>query len=163
MRAMLKKSMVPGIEPVDLNQVAVQVVDLLHGEIVHRNAKVELVLDGDLPLAAAGRVEIQQVLMNLVLNGLDAMEQGGGDRKLIVTTTTRDGEVRLSIRDGGPGIAAEIIDRLFEPFVSTKPGGLGLGLTISRGIVERFHGKLSAKNDAAGGAEFELVLPAVHD
>jgi signal transduction histidine kinase len=161
MRAMLKKTMVTDVVPVDLNQEALQVMDLLHGEIVHRNVEVELVLAADLPMAAAGRVELQQVLMNLVLNGLDAMDHGGRDRRLVVRTCARDGEVSLSIRDGGPGIAAEIIDRLFEPFVSTKPGGLGLGLTISRGIVERFRGRLLAGNEAGGGARFELLLPAI--
>lgn len=163
MRAMFKKSAVADLEPVDLNELVVQVLQILHAEIVHRRVEVDLALEGNLPLAAACRVEIQQVLMNLVLNGLDAMEEGEGVPKLFVSTSARDGEVVLGIRDGGPGIATDIMSRLFEPFVSTKQGGLGLGLAISRGIAERFQGKLLAENDPRGGARFELVLPAAGD
>lgn len=159
MRAMFRKESVTEAQPIDANETVQQVLALLHSEIVRRRVKVELDLSADLPAAAASRVEIQQVLINLVMNGLDAMKSDGG--QLWISTRGNDGQIELRVRDRGPGISPEMMGRLFEPFVSTKHGGLGLGLAISRGIAERFRGKLLAENHSGGGAEFCLVLPAI--
>ncbi len=79
---------------------------------------------------------------------------------LEIETVHEDHQLHLVVRDHGPGVPAEMMPRLFEPFITTKPGGLGLGLAISRGIAERFHGELTAENHPDGGAVFRLLLPA---
>ncbi|WP_367870876.1 two-component regulator propeller domain-containing protein [Luteolibacter sp. Populi] len=160
MRAMFKKEAAPEPQAVDLNEAVTQTMGLLHSEIVGRKVKMDLHLSENLPPAQAGRVEIQQVLINLVLNALDAMNGSPEGGRIVVVTSLQDvDKIELSVHDGGPGIPPEMIDRLFEPFVSTKHGGLGLGLAISRGIAGRFHGKLLAENHPEGGAVFRLILP----
>jgi PAS domain S-box-containing protein len=161
MRAMFRKDPVTEANAIDLNESLDQVLGLLHSEIVSRKAKIELRLGVGLPPAAAGRVEVQQVILNLVINGMDAMK---GERKgvlLEIATWQEDGHLHLVVRDHGPGIPEAMMPRLFEPFLTTKSGGLGLGLAISRGIAERFRGELTAENHPEGGALFRLTLPAV--
>lgn len=160
MRAMFRKDPVTEPQPVDLNESVDQVLVLLHSEIIGRKAKVELHPGVGLPPAAAGRVEVQQVIINLVLNGLDAMKGASRGALLEIATLQEDGQVHLVVRDHGPGIPAEMMPRLFEAFVTTKAGGLGLGLAISRGIAERFRGELKAENHPDGGAVLRLILPA---
>jgi len=159
MRAMFRKEPVGEVPPVDLNEALHQVLVLLHGEILGRKAKVELDLPAGLPPAVVGRVEVQQVIMNLVLNGLDAMRGADREARLEIATARHGAELELSVRDHGPGIPAAAMPRLFEPFITTKPGGIGLGLAISRGIAERFGGSLQAEHPAGGGARFRLRLP----
>jgi two-component system sensor kinase FixL len=163
MRAMFKKDSVTDAQQVNLNESVTQVLNLLHSEIVSRKVKLETRLEPGLPTVSAGRVEIQQVLINLIMNALDAMKGMKQGASLEISTCHTDGQVRLGIRDHGQGISADMIERLFEPFVSTKHGGLGLGLAISRSIVQRFRGELRAENDPAGGAQFHLTLPATPD
>jgi PAS domain S-box-containing protein len=160
MRAMFRKDPVAAIQTFDLNEAAQQVLGLLHSEVISRKAKIEFRPDPGLLEAAAGRVEVQQVIINLVLNGLDAMKGAGEGMVLEIETVHEDHQLHLVVRDHGPGVPAEMMPRLFEPFITTKPGGLGLGLAISRGIAERFHGELTAENHPDGGAVFRLLLPA---
>ncbi|NBV86209.1 MAG: PAS domain S-box protein [Verrucomicrobia bacterium] len=161
-RALFKKDLIAHTVPVDLNSAVRQVLTLLRSEILARKARVEFIAAESLPLGKAVRVEIQQVLINLLVNGLDAI---GTDAKneegatIEISTTVTEGYVVVSVRDHGPGIACEVIDRLFEPFASTKPDGLGLGLAISRRIMVRFSGKLVAENHPEGGAVFRMLLP----
>jgi signal transduction histidine kinase len=159
MRAMLKKDAGSEPQPVGVNDTVTQVLSLLNGEMVSRKVVPELHLADNLPPALAGRVEIQQILINLVLNALDAMNDLESGGSLEVTTRRINGFLEILLRDTGPGVPAEMMDRLFEPFVSTKHGGLGLGLAISRSIAERFHGGLLVENDPRGGAVFRLRLP----
>lgn len=159
MRAMFKKDAAVEMQPVDLNDELTQVLKLLHSEIVGRHVHVELHLENALPVVHVGRVEIQQVLMNLILNSLDAMKAGVTQRHLKITTGRQDDRVVVRVHDNGPGIPEEMLERLFEPFFSTKPGGLGLGLAISRSIMEQFGGRLQAENHAAGGAVFSMAFP----
>jgi two-component system sensor kinase FixL len=162
MRAMFKKDAVMELQPVDLNDAVTQVCGLLHSEIVVKKARIELDLEEALPLVMAGRVEIQQVLINLILNSLDAMKAAGcRDARIHISTCSASGGVILCVRDNGPGIPLEMKARLFEAFVTTKPGGLGLGLAISHGIIRRFEGDLSGDNPPGGGALFRVTLPAV--
>lgn len=162
MRAMFKKDAVMELQPVDLNDAVTQVCGLLHSEIVVKKARIELDLEESLPLVMAGRVEIQQVLINLILNSLDAMKAAGScDARIHIGTSSGSGHVILCVRDNGPGIPAEMKARLFEAFVTTKPGGLGLGLAISHGIIRRFEGEMSGENPPGGGAMFRINLPAV--
>lgn len=159
MRAMFRKDSVTEAPAIDLNESLDQVLGLLHSEIVSRKAKIELRLGVGLPPAAAGRVEVQQVILNLVINGMDAMKGTAKDLLLEIATWQEDGRLHLAVRDHGPGIPEAMMPRLFEPFLTTKPGGLGLGLAISRGIAERFRGELTAENHPEGGALFRLTLP----
>jgi PAS domain S-box-containing protein len=159
MRAMFRKDPVTEPQPVDLNESVDQVLSLVHSEVVGRKAKVEFRPGSGLPPAAAGRVEVQQIILNLVLNGLDAMKGAAREGLLEITTSQEGDQLQLTVRDHGPGIPAELMPRLFEPFVTTKSGGLGLGLAISRGIAERFRGGLKAENHPEGGAEFRVTLP----
>jgi two-component system, LuxR family, sensor kinase FixL len=159
MRAMFKKDAPAEPQPVDVNESVNQVLNLLHGEIVARKAKVVLVPGEGLPPVRAGRVEVQQMLINLVLNSLDAIKSDPLHGAVEITSLRHGRWVIVSVNDNGPGIPEEIMQRLFEPFVSTKSGGLGLGLAISRSIAERFGGELLAKNRPEGGAVFQMVLP----
>jgi two-component system sensor kinase FixL len=161
MRAMFKKESLVERQPVSLNDAVNQVCGLLHSEIVVRKAKVVLSLAESLPEVMAGRVEIQQVLINLVLNSLDAIKAAGNSHGQVhITTEHRDGRVIVSVSDNGPGITPEIQARLFEAFATSKPGGLGLGLAISMGIIKNFEGELTGGNQPGGGAVFCISLPA---
>lgn len=100
--------------------------------------------------------QIQQLLLNLVLNSLDAMPNGGN---LELETTLNDSEIEIAVRDSGPGIEANMMENLFTPFVTNKPNGVGLGLGICRRIAEWHHGSLSGSNRPTSGAQFLLKLP----
>jgi two-component system, LuxR family, sensor kinase FixL len=159
MRAMFKKDAQHETEAVCVNDAVNQGLSLLHAEIVTRKAAVVLHLGEGLPAVRAGRVEVQQVLINLIINGLDAMKTTGTPPgPMNISTACSDGHVIISVRDAGPGIPLEIMERLFEPFVSTKTGGLGLGLAISRRIMDEFGGELRAENHPDGGAVFHIVF-----
>lgn len=163
MRAMFKKDAPPNPQPVDPDECVTQVVSLLRSEIISRKVTVEHHPSAGRISAMAGRVEVQQVLINLLLNALDAMANGvdPGSRHIQVTTHAGRGRVMVCVRDHGPGVPDDIRARLFEPFNSTKPGGLGLGLAISRSIARRFGGDLTVENHPEGGAVFCLSMPAV--
>jgi len=159
MRAMLKKDAPAEPQCLSLNDSVTQVLSLLHGEIIGRRQEVAVQLDTTLPTVRAKRVEIQQVLINLVINGLDAMSEGARRGTLQVSTVRHADAVVVSVHDAGPGIPPAVMSRLFDPFFSTKPGGLGLGLSISQSIMERFGGELQAANHPGGGAVFRMILP----
>jgi C4-dicarboxylate-specific signal transduction histidine kinase len=160
---MFKKDSLPRVQAVDLNGVVTDVLQVLHNAIFARQVTVEVDAATTMPSVAANRVEIQQVLINLLLNSLDAL--GGPDMGRIDIATGREGDLGVvTVRDNGPGIPPDMADRLFEPFSSTKPDGLGLGLSISRRIVERFGGRLvAACENGQTGAVFRLTLPVVTD
>jgi len=160
LRAMFRKDGPTGAQPMDLNEAVVQTLELLNSEIIARKVKLVLQLGADLPPASAGRVEIQQVLINLVLNALDALKSDALRGLLEIATEHRTGWLHLTVRDNGPGIPEALKGCLFDPFVSSKQGGLGLGLAICRSIADRYHGKLVAENLPAGGALFRLTVPA---
>jgi two-component system, LuxR family, sensor kinase FixL len=112
-------------------------------------------------LVFADRVQIQQVLVNLMRNALEAMSESQR-RELVVTTTLRDQEtVEISVADSGPGLDREVVERLFQPFVSTKRSGMGLGLSICRTIVEAHGGQLWSEPNPTGGTIFGFSLAAV--
>ena len=126
------------------------------------NVRLTLDLAPALEQVIVNRVEIQQVVLNLVRNAIEALEGVPPDRRDIVLRTAMgpDSNVELSVSDSGPGVDPNIVDRLFAPFVTTKPAGTGLGLAISRSIVEAHKGTLRYRPDGArGGACFVLRLP----
>jgi signal transduction histidine kinase len=104
---------------------------------------------------------LQQVLLNLILNAMEAMANQPPERRRLTVRTsgTNNGTVELSVADSGPGIPADNLPRLFEPFFTTKESGIGMGLSISRKIVEAHHGRIWAENRPAGGAVFHVTLP----
>jgi len=158
-RALLRKQD-PISTTVDLNEVCRNTAKLVEHEVTGRQARLVLRLGADVPPVRGDPVQLQQVLINLTLNALDAVSASPSDREAAITTARNNGEVEVHISDTGPGLSSAVQQRLFEPFFSTKPHGLGMGLTIVRSIVERHHGNLRAENRSVGGALFTVTLPA---
>lgn len=144
---------------VDLNAICRQAVRLVQREAWLRHTQLELTADPTLPPVLGDPVQLQQVLLNLVLNAVDAASSSADDRKVTLRTALSDGMVELSVSDTGPGLPPTTQQHLFEPFFSSKPDGLGLGLVIVRSIVERHHGRVRATNHGSGGAVFRIELP----
>ena len=144
-----------------LNQVIRESADLMHSEFVFKGVTLDLRLASDLPPVAGNHIELQQVIMNLFINAVDALAaQAPGSRCLQVTTTCEESTtIHASVHDSGPGIPPEQLPCLFEPFFTTKAAGMGLGLAICRSIIEAHEGRLWAKNNPDGGATFHLTLP----
>ncbi len=146
----------------DLNKVVGDVAGLLHSELVALDVPLVLDLQPDLPRIEAGEIELQQALLNLMINGLDAQRKTGPARRRLTVRTRHDGDrVVLAVSDHGTGITEGELPQLFEPFFSTKPQGLGMGLAICRRVAETHHAHLGAENNPGGGATFFLALPTV--
>jgi len=149
-------------QPVDLNEVVRETLDLAIGELLSRRVTVTRALADSIPRVEADRVQLQQVVLNLVMNACDAMDATpAADRRLLVTTANGDGLVRLAVADHGGGIPEGQLERVFEPFVTFRDQGLGLGLAISRSIVTDHGGSIRAENNPEGGATFHCALPAM--
>jgi PAS domain S-box-containing protein len=149
------------LEPLDLNEATREVLALSLSELQRNRVVVQSDLADDLPRVTGDRVQLQQVIINLLRNASDAM--AGIDerpRKLSIRTEREDGDhVRLTVRDAGVGIDSEQRERLFEAFHTTKRGGMGIGLSVSRSIVERHHGRLWAEPNDGPGATFAFSIP----
>lgn len=159
MRALLRKGEL-AMEPFDLNQAITDVMHLVGAELARRHVTVAMDL-GPLPPIRADRVHIQQVLLNLIHNGMDAMAELPFALRRLDIQTRRAGPdaASITVSDAGPGIAPERRARLFESFYTTKKDGLGLGLAIARNIVQAHGGQIEAERGARGGAMFRVVLP----
>ncbi len=166
LRAMLKRdSTAAGVTHVDVNDVIRSVERIAHGDAnLH---KVTLHLDlSDVPPVRGDSVQLEQVILNLMLNAFSAMSATGfdGARRLIVRTNSIDAShVLVEVQDSGTGIAADKLESIFDPFVTSKPEGLGMGLSICRSIIERHGGKISAANNPDRGATFSITLPVSRD
>jgi two-component system sensor kinase FixL len=160
LRALFKKGEV-AFQPTDLGATSLDVLRLIRSELVAHDIAVETDLRPSVPLVRADRIQIQQVLLNLVKNASDAMTAvPAGDRRLTLAVHGNgDGHVRVAVHDTGTGIPSDVLDRLFQPFVTTKPDGMGLGLAVCRTILEAHGGTLRASNNADRGATFEFTLP----
>lgn len=159
LRTMLQKRDHEASEVLDLNDVAKDVARLLNSEAAARNVDVVLRLAPDLPPVRAGRVEMQQVLLNLMVNGMDAMRDvPARARRLTVSTSATGEQVTVAIADQGSGIPPALLHDIFRPFFTTKEQGLGMGLAISRSLVEAYAGTLTADNLPGGGARFMATL-----
>ena len=160
LRGLLRKG---NLEPAALaiNEIVGEVARLVSADAVVRNVSVRLELAPDLPPVWGDRVQLQQVVLNLLLNGLDAMLEGGGeDRSLVLQTIRMSPDiVEVAVRDSGAGIDEAALDQVFQAFYTTKVAGMGMGLTIARAIVEAHGGRLTARNNPAGGATFAFTLP----
>ena len=146
--------------PLDLNEVITEGAALLQREIQNHRIVLQLDLARDLPPVLAGRVELQQVVINLMMNGMQAMEPvTDRPRRLVVRSSRHDDEVLVSVRDTGVGIDPDNIDRLFNAFFTTRANGMGMGLSIGRSIVESYGGRIWASNNDGPGTTFQFALP----
>jgi two-component system sensor kinase FixL len=147
--------------PLEVGQILRDTTTLLRPDAAARRVRLELDIPDGLPPVLGDRVQLQQVLLNLILNALDALKGvGGQDRTVSMAARCEtDQVVEISVADNGRGIAPDQIDRIFEPFFSTKSRGLGMGLSISRTVIEAHGGRLWAENSADGGATLRMTLP----
>jgi two-component system sensor kinase FixL len=151
--------------PLDLAGTVLDVVRLLHGDATLRSSRVALDVRPDLPPVRGDRVQLQQVALNLLLNAFEAMKGGPASERRVVVQADLEGPrtVRVAVRDRGPGLSGDEIDRIFQPFYTTKREGLGLGLSISRSIIEAHGGRLWAQNNPDRGATFYFTVPVRDD
>jgi len=147
--------------PVDFNEIALEAIQSMRSELNVHNVTVRWELITDMPLVDGNRHQLQQVILNLVHNALDAMDRITDRSRVLWLKTERRGrdEVVVSVQDSGPGIDPKRLDDIFDVFVTTKAQGTGLGLAICRTIIERHGGHLTASSDGNSGTLFQLVLP----
>jgi C4-dicarboxylate-specific signal transduction histidine kinase len=159
-RDLVKKSP-PKRDSLAINNVIGQVIELTQAEAARHDVSIQTIFADRLPKVIGDRVELQQVTLNLILNAIEAMsETTGGKRELLIQTARADAEsIRVSITDSGPGLSAEGLARLFEPFYTTKSGGLGVGLSICRSIIIAHGGRLWATANEPRGAVFQFTVP----
>jgi PAS domain S-box-containing protein len=148
----------PQRELIDLNEIIRQMVILLHDAANRHSVSIGTDLDAALPMTTADRVQLQQVLMNLMLNGIEAMKDESGELS-VTSKRTENGELLIAVSDSGIGLPGEEPERIFEAFFTTKPQGTGMGLSISRRIIESHGGRLWASPNAGRGAAFQFTLP----
>ncbi len=167
LRAMLKRdSPVAGLTNVDVNTVIRTVERIVHGDANLHKVTVHLDLSSDVRPVKGDSVQLQQVILNLMLNAFSAMSETGldGARRLVVRTNSIEtSNVLVEVQDSGTGIAAEKLESIFAPFITSKPEGLGMGLSICRSIIERHGGTISAANNPGRGATFSITLPAARE
>ena len=164
-RELIKKAP-PRKDGVAVNDAIREVIALTHGEVAKAGVEVQTRLQDGLPLIQGDRVQLQQVILNLIINAVEAMDGigdgiGDGPREMLISTGTAvSGDVRVAVRDSGPGLDPVKLERLFEAFYTTKPGGLGMGLSICRSIIEAHGGRLWAEANEPRGAIFQFTVPA---
>jgi NO-binding membrane sensor protein with MHYT domain/anti-sigma regulatory factor (Ser/Thr protein kinase) len=151
----------PQRESVDVNEIIREMIVLLRHETKRHSITVREELAADLPHVTADRVQLQQVMMNLITNGIDAMKDVDGPRELAIKSQRLEREqLMVRVSDTGVGLPPQQADQIFRPFFTTKPHGTGMGLSISRSIVESHNGRLWAADNGSRGASFHLALPA---
>jgi PAS domain S-box-containing protein len=146
--------------PVDVNEVIREVVALAQGRVERNHVRCTTDLDGDIPRVMGDRIQLQQVIFNLVANGLDAMHDVDRERQLTLRTWRETSDVLVAVSDTGSGLDPREAERIFDPFFTTKPEGMGMGLAITRSIVQAHGGRLWAVSNPTGGATFHIILPA---
>jgi PAS domain S-box-containing protein len=159
LRSLYKKAP-PKQELVAINEVVSEMAGMMRGEARGNGVSIRTDLKDDLPMTLTDRVQLQQVLMNLMLNGIEAMKDTGG----VLTVKSQlgeDGQIQISVHDTGPGLPLGKVDQIFDAFFTTKPQGSGMGLAISKSIVESQGGRIWANGNGGRGATFHFTLPAV--
>jgi two-component system sensor kinase FixL len=159
LRSLLKKG-VPENKPLDINVVINEVVALLSTDAAVRSSVIKTELDVNLPLIHGDRIQLQQVLLNLISNSFDALENSLDPREILIRTWRKDTDtIIVEVKDSGCGIPAQNMSKLFTHFFTNKPDGLGMGLSISRSIIESHSGRLDVKNNSDRGATFYFTIP----
>jgi C4-dicarboxylate-specific signal transduction histidine kinase len=160
-RKLITKTPAPRDDCLDINEAIREMIVLTRGEALKNGVTVQMQLEG-LPLIQGDRVQLQQVVLNLILNAVEAMSSVDGARRELSISTERRGadEVLVAVRDSGPGIDPEHLERVFDSFYTTKPSGIGLGLSICRSIIDAHGGRLWAAANEPRGAAFQFTLPA---
>jgi two-component system sensor kinase FixL len=159
LRSLLKKS-APEMKPLDMNTIIHETVVLISTDATMRNDALKIELESNLPLVRGDRVQLQQVLLNLISNSFDAMESSQGAHEILIRTLRKDADtVVVEVKDSGCGIPVNNIPKLFTHFFTSKPDGLGMGLSISRSIVEAHGGRLDVENNPDRGATFSFTIP----
>jgi signal transduction histidine kinase len=151
----------PQRELVDVNEIIREMIVLLRDKANRGSVSIRTECDAGLERISADRVQLQQVLMNLMLNGIEAMNDTGGE-VTVTSKRTADGQLLISVSDSGIGITPDRADRIFEAFFTTKPQGTGMGLSISRRIIESHGGRLWASANSGRGTTFHFTLAASH-
>jgi signal transduction histidine kinase len=159
---LLFKKIAPERELVDINEVIREMIVLLRSETARCLISLQTELAANLPQVMGDRVQLQQVMMNLAMNGIDAMADVAWTRELVIRSQlTEDGLLTVSVSDSGIGLPPEWVAHIFDAFFTTKPHGTGMGLRISRSIVEAHGGRLWASENIPRGASFHFTLPTV--
>jgi signal transduction histidine kinase len=158
LKSFYKKDVSPQRGVVSVNELVAEMLMLLRSEADRHSVVMRTDLATDLPSVKADPVLLQQVLMNLMLNGMEAMSERGGELK--ISTRREDVEANVSVSDTGTGIPADKMEQIFKAFVTTKIGGTGMGLAISRTIIESHGGRLWADTNPERGATFHFTLPS---
>jgi signal transduction histidine kinase len=159
-RALVKKT--PAHKDVlDLNRIVLDVVALTRGELLRNGVTLQTQLVDGLPVVEGDRVQLQQVLLNLIMNAVEAMKEVAGKRLLLIGTARDEaGGVRVAVQDSGIGLKPDSAERLFRAFYTTKPDGMGMGLSICSSIIQAHGGRVWASANAGPGASFQFTLPA---
>ncbi len=160
-RTLLRKSDLT-MQPLDINEMVSDVLRLANGDALRRHTQFHRNLAAPLPLVKGDNVHLQQVLLNLILNGMDAMNQAPESERHLFVSTVLDGDesVEVSVRDAGHGLPAERLSQIFDSFFTTKPDGMGVGLSIARSIIEAHRGRIWAENNTPEkGATFHFTVP----
>jgi C4-dicarboxylate-specific signal transduction histidine kinase len=159
-RALMKKAP-PRKDRLEINQVILEIIEITRGEAVKHRISVLTELASHLAVVEADRIQLHQVLLNLIVNAIEAMGAANeGPRELLISTAkVETGGVLFAVQDSGPGLDAAMLDRVIESFYTTKPAGLGLGLSICRSIIEANGGRLWASRNPRRGATFQFTLP----
>jgi signal transduction histidine kinase len=150
------------LESLDLNEVTREVIALTLSDLQRNRVVLQSELAEDLPTITGDRIQLQQVILNLLRNASDAMvDVDDRPRQLLIRTEREDGDrARVSVRDAGVGVAPQNVDKLLDAFYTTKTDGMGIGLSISRSIIERHHGRLWAEGNDGPGATFSFSIPS---
>jgi C4-dicarboxylate-specific signal transduction histidine kinase len=151
--------------PLNLNDVTREVLPLVRDDLMRRGISLELALAEPLPRVQGDRVQLQQVILNLIVNSAEALERVPEESRALTlrTASGEDATVTLQVEDSGPGLDESSLERVFEAFFTTKPQGTGLGLAISRSIIKTHHGRLWASRGAGPGTTFHVSLPAMQE
>ena len=159
-RALFNNEM-PEKAPLDINRLIEELTWFVREEAANRGIVIRTELASGLPLITADKVQLQQVMLNLIMNGMDALLEKVGDKEIVISTRRGSGEseIVIGVADSGVGLTPEQAEKVFEPFFTTKTHGIGLGLSISRSIAEAHAGRLWAEPRATGGAIFQLAIP----
>ena len=164
MRGLLKRNNLEK-RPLHVGELVGEVVALVRADAAGRHVKLEVAVADDLPPVLGDRVHLQQVLLNLIVNGMDALDEANREDRRVSITALLCGPqtVEIAVSDSGCGIPADKLTHIFDPFFTTKPNGMGMGLPISRTIIEAHGGRLWAENKNGGGASFRFTLPIIEE